>query len=78
MNLQWVRGGAEGNAPVRTDQACFGNPARYWQLSRLSNLRMAAAIPSYVETRNIDKEIEALDPGLPAEMEGVAVQALLC
>ena len=42
--------------------------ARYFRFSMLSSLYVAAAMPSYVQTRIIDEEVEALDFNMDADL----------
>jgi radical SAM superfamily enzyme YgiQ (UPF0313 family) len=46
--------------------------ARYFRFSMLSSLYVAAAMPSYVQTRIIDEEVEALDFDLDADLVGLS------
>jgi radical SAM superfamily enzyme YgiQ (UPF0313 family) len=46
--------------------------ARYFRFSMLSSLYVAAAMPSYVQTRIIDEEVEALDFSLDADLVGIS------
>jgi radical SAM superfamily enzyme YgiQ (UPF0313 family) len=46
--------------------------ARYFRFSMLSSLYVAAAMPSYVQTRIIDEEVQALDFDLDADLVGIS------
>ncbi|MEI7847129.1 MAG: radical SAM protein [Chloroflexota bacterium] len=46
--------------------------ARYFRFSMLSSLYVAAAMPSYVQTRIIDEEVEALDFDMQADLVGIS------
>jgi radical SAM superfamily enzyme YgiQ (UPF0313 family) len=76
-----------GSLPLKTVRFVLINPAspvwrvqpserpraaRFFRFSMLSSQYVAAAMPSYVQTRIIDEEVEALDFNLEADLVGIS------